>query len=339
MNLGGRRARMSVLAGLLAAGALAPSACGRSDTTPGGAAGTVRQERYAAVVFLSGSEFFNWAYAGMRDAARLLGPHVQVELQGPAEWDASLEARALEQLTARKIDGVVVTAGEANALVPAIDRAVAAGIPVITFDSDSPGSTRLAFVGTDNYNAGWAAGKAMAEWLGGAGRVGVSTFPGPDHLKKRLDGFTAALARFAPGITIAAVVNDEGDVAKAETQITAMLQADPGITGIFCAHGNPGPGAAAAVRNLGRQGKVQILAFDFGTPVIELIESGEIKGTVGQNPYLMGYMSMLLAYSARHPTAVPSGRPGFGPVPAAIDTGVTVLYKGDIGRYRTVPKV
>jgi ribose transport system substrate-binding protein len=319
--------------------ALAPSACGRSETTPGGTAGTVRQERYAAVVFLSGSEFFNWAYAGMRDAARLLGPHVQVELQGPAEWDASLEARSLEQLTARKIDGVVVTAGEANALVPAIDRAVAAGIPVITFDSDSPGSTRLAFVGTDNYNAGWTAGKAMAEWLGGAGRVGVSTFPGPDHLKKRLDGFTAALARFAPGVTIAAVVNDEGDVAKAETQITAMLQADPGITGIFCAHGNPGPGAAAAVRNLGRQGQVQILAFDFGTPVIELIESGEIKGTVGQNPYLMGYMSMLLAYSARHPTEVPSGRPGFGHVPATVDTGVTVLYKGDIGRYRTVPKV
>jgi ribose transport system substrate-binding protein len=339
MNLGVRRARTSVLAGLLAAIALAPSACGRSGTTPGGTPGTVRQERYAAVVFLSGSEFFNWAYAGMRDAARLLGPHVQVELQGPAEWDASLEARSLEQLTARKTDGVVLTAGEANALIPAIDRAVAAGIPVITFDSDSPGSTRLAFVGTDNYNAGWAAGKAMAEWLGGAGRVGVSTFPGPDHLKKRLDGFTAALARFAPGITIAAVVNDEGDVAKAETQITAMLQADPGITGIFCAHGNPGPGAAAAVRNLGRTGKVQILAFDFGTPVIELIESGEIKGTVGQNPYLMGYMSMLLAYSARHPTEVPSGRPGFGPVPATIDTGVTVLYKGDIGRYRTVPKV
>jgi ribose transport system substrate-binding protein len=179
----------------------------------------------------------------------------------------------------------------------------------------------------------------MAEWLGGAGRVGVSTFPGPDHLKKRLDGFTAALARFAPGVTIAAIVNDEGDVAKAETQITAMLQADPGITGIFCAHGNPGPGAAAAVRNLGRTGKVQILAFDFGTPVIELIENGEIKGTVGQNPYLMGYMSMLLAYSARHPTEVPSGKPGFGHVPATIDTGVAVLYKADIGRYRTVPKV
>ena len=331
------RTSMMLLALVVAASA-AMAACRVRETSHQQPA-AAPAERYAAVVFLSGSEFFNWAYAGMRDAARMLGPHVQVELRGPAEWDASLEARALEQLTARKIDGIAVTAAEANALIPAIDKAVGAGIPVITFDSDSPGSKRLAFVGTNNYNAGWVAGKAMAEWLGGTGQVGVSTFPGPDHLNKRLDGFTAALERFGPGISIAAIVNDEGDVAKAETQITAMLQANPGITGIFCAHGNPGPGAAAAVRNLGLTGKVQILAFDFGTPVIELIESGEIKGTVGQNPYLMGYMSMLLAYSARHKTEVPSGRPGFGPVPETIDTGVSVLYKGDIGRYRTVPKV
>jgi ribose transport system substrate-binding protein len=339
MNSGGRFKRLPVWAGILAACALGASACNRSGPAAGGGAAPAAQERYAAVVFLSGSEFFNWAYAGMRDAARMLGPHVQVELQGPAEWDASLEARTVEQLVARKIDGLAVTAAEANALVPAIDKAIGAGIPVITFDSDAPGSKRLAFVGTNNYNAGWAAGKAMAEWLGGSGQVGVSTFPGPDHLKKRLDGFTAALAQFGPAIKIAAIVNDEGDVAKAETQITAMLQANPAITGIFCAHGNPGPGAAAAVRNMGLKGKVQILAFDFGAPVIELIESGEIKGTVGQNPYLMGYMSMVLAYSAKHPTEVPSDHPGFGHVPGNIDTGVTVLYKGDIARYRTVPKV
>jgi ribose transport system substrate-binding protein len=329
-----RASRFSLVAGLLAA-----LACNRPAAPTGGGDAAARTEHYATVVFLSGSEFFNWSYAGMRDAARMLGPHVQVELQGPEEWDASLEARAVEQLTARKIDGIALTAAEANALIPAIDRAIGAGIPVVTFDSDSPGSQRLAFVGTNNYNAGFAAGKAIAEWLGGAGEVGVSTFPGPDHLKKRLDGFTAALAEFGPRIKIAAVVNDEGDVAKAETQITAMLQANPGIKGIFCAHGNPGPGAAAAVRNLGLKGKVQILAFDFGTPVIELIESEEIRGTVGQNPYLMGYMAMLLAYSAKHPTEVPSARQGFGPFPGNIDTGVTILYKNDIGRYRTVPKV
>ena len=295
-------------------------------------------ETYATVVFLSGSEFFNWAHAGMRDAAAQLGPHVRVELKGPAEWDAALEAQTIEQLIARKVDGIVVTAGEAQALTPAIDKAIAASIPVITFDSDAPASRRLAFVGTNNYNAGWTAGQALAEWLGGKGEVGISTFPGPDHLRRRVEGFTEALHKFGPGIRIAATVNDEGDIARAETQITAMLQAHPGIGGIFCAHGNPGPGAAAAVRNLGLVGKVQIMAFDFATPVIELIESGEIKGTVGQNPYLMGYMGMLLAYAARHPTGALGAQP-FGPVPATIDTGVSILYRGDLERYKHVPSM
>ena len=71
------------------------------------------------VVFLKGSEFFNWAYAGMLDAAKLFGPHVKCELQGPAEWDATMEARAIMQLISRQVDGIVVTAGEANTLQPA----------------------------------------------------------------------------------------------------------------------------------------------------------------------------------------------------------------------------
>ncbi len=296
-------------------------------------------ETYGMVVFLKGSEFFNWAYAGMVDAAKAIGPHVKTELQGPAEWDATLEARAIEQLVAKKIDGVICTAGEANTMIPAINRAIGQKIPVITFDSDAPGSKRLCFVGTNNYQAGYEAGKAMGEWLGDAARIGICTFPGPDHLKKRQDGFEAGLKDAAPGAKIVAVVNDEGDVAKAETQITAMLQANKEINGIFGAHGNPGPGAAAAVRSLGLQGKVSIMAFDFGLPVIELIEKGEIRGTVGQNPYLMGYMSMLLAYAAHHPTEVPSMFKGFGHVPTAgIDTGVKILGKDDIGIYKNPPK-
>ena len=296
----------------------------------------MEKETYAMVVFLKGSEFFNWCYAGMTDAARAIGPHVKVELQGPAEWDATLEARAIDSLVARKVNGVLVTAGDAATLVPSINKATAAGIPVITFDSDSPDSDRLAFAGTNNYAAGFEAGKAMAEWIG-TGHVGVSTFPGPDHLKKRVDGFKDALEKYGKGIEVS-IVNDEGDVVKAETQLTALLQANPDINGIFAAHGNPGPGAASAVRSLGMDGKVAIMGFDFGMPVIELIESGEIKGTVGQNPYLMGYMAMIMAYSANHPTDVPSTHKGFGHTPSNVDTGVAILDKEGVQMYKNPPK-
>lgn len=304
-----------------------------------GAVYAAKTERYAMVVFLKGSEFFNWAYAGMKDAAKMLGPNIKVELQGPAEWDAALEARAIDQLVAKKVNGIIVTAGEANALVPAINKAVDAGISVITFDSDAPKSKRLSFVGTNNFNAGYAAGKAMAEWLKGKGKVGISTFPGPAHLADRVRGFEAGLKAFGPEIKIVQTVNDEGDVAKAESAITAMLQAHPDINGIFAAHGNPGPGAAAAVRNLNMVGKVQIMGFDFGTPVLELIDKGEIRGTVGQDPYLMGYMAMILAYSANHKTSVVAQNPKFGHVPPGVDTGVTIIYKKDIAKYKKTPKI
>ena len=93
-----------------------------------------------------------------------------------ATWDASQEARAIEQLIAKGVKGIIVTAGDATTLNPAIDKAIARGIPVITFDSDAPDSQRLCFAGTNNYEAGKVAGKSMVEWLNGEGEVGISTF-------------------------------------------------------------------------------------------------------------------------------------------------------------------
>jgi ribose transport system substrate-binding protein len=297
-----------------------------------------KTENYGMVVFLKGSEFFNWCYAGALDAAKMLGPNVKVTLYGPAEWDASLEARAIDQLVAAKAAGIMATAGDAHAMNPSINRAIAAKIPVVLFDSDAPDSKRLAFCGTNNYNAGYAAGKAMAEWLKGEGNVGISMFVGPDHLAQRVNGFKDGLAKFGPKIKVVQTVNDEGDVAKAETVITGMLQAHPEINGIFCAHGNPGTGAAAAVRNLHLQGKVQIMAFDFGMPIIELIENGEIRGTVGQDPYLMGFTAMMQLYAAKHSGAKSNKNSTFGQFAPSIDTGVAILGKDVIGKYKNVPK-
>lgn len=310
---------------------------GRSEGQMAPAQANLPQETYGMVVFLKGSEFFNWTYAGALDAAKAIGPHVRVELQGPAEWDATLQARAVDQLVARRVNGLLVTAGDAATLVPSINRATAAGIPVITFDSDAPGSDRLAFVGTNNYQAGFTAGTEMAKWLDGRGHVGISTFPGPDHLRQRVQGFRDALDAAGANIRVS-VVNDEGDVSRAETQLTALLQANPDINGIFAAHGNPGPGAASAVNSLNRVGSVNIMGFDFGMPVIELIEKGEIRGTVGQNPYLMGYMAMILAYSANHPTDVPSTLAPFGHVPSNVDTGVAVLGEAEVQMYKNPPQ-
>lgn len=328
--------RYLIVLGLLAIFGMLLAAC-QPTAEPASQTDEREEELYGMVVFLKGSEFFNWAYKGMVDAAAAIGPHVKTELQGPAEWDASLEARAIDELVARGAKGILATAGDATAMDSSINAAIAEGIPVVLFDSDAPASDRIVFVSTNQYSAGYAAGRDMAEW--GVTKVAISTFVGPSHLQLRVDGFTDALNEFSPDTEIVQIVNDEGKVEVAEAQLTAALEANPDIDGIFASHGNPGPGAAAAVRNTGLEGQVQIMGFDFGLPVIELIESGEIKATVAQNPYLMGYTAMLIAYGAAHPTEVESTNPnGIGhSVNANIDTGVDILYADGIEMYKTPP--
>jgi ribose transport system substrate-binding protein len=158
------------------------------------------KEHYGMVVFLKGSEFFNWAYAGFQDEAATLG--ATTELQGPADWDASAEARAVDQLVAKGVKGVAVTAGDADTLTASIDAGMKAKVPVLTFDSDSPKSHRLLFVGTNNYNAGYQAGLAVAKLLGDKARVGISRIPGLDSINHRVAGFTDALKKMAPGAQI-----------------------------------------------------------------------------------------------------------------------------------------
>lgn len=313
------------------------------STGLGSAAHAQTDEHYGMVVFLKGSEFFNWAYAGFKDAAATVG--ATTELQGPADWDASAEARAVDQLVAKGVKGIAVTAGDADTLTASINAAMAAGVPTLTFDSDSPKSDRLLFVGTNNYNAGFAAGKAIGETYGDAARVGVSLIPGLDSINHRLQGFKDGLASVAPDAGVVAEVNDEGDLQKAEMVNTAMLQANPEINVIFCSHGNPATGALAATRNIGRdQGdnKVSVLAWSIDAPILIGVEDGEYAATIAQNPYMMGVQSFWQLWSAAHPTQFDSlSHPGFGHVPTAdLDTGVAILKKGDkaIQSLMTPPK-
>jgi ribose transport system substrate-binding protein len=147
---------------------------------------------------------------------------------------------------------------------------------------------------------------------------------------ERIRGFKDGLA--GSKVKVVATCNDEGKVAAAESAITAMLQAHPEIDAVFAAHGNPGPGAVAAVKNVGKEGKIQIMGFDFGMPVVEGIDKGQIRGTVGQNPYLMGYMGMMMAWAANQKTRVDGMH-----VPPSINTGVRILTKEDIGVYKSPP--
>lgn len=304
-----------------------------------------KDELYSMVVFTKGAEYFNWCYAGMKDAAKTIGDHITVELQGPAEWDASLEARSLEQVTTKKPNGILVASADEATLISAINKAIDLGIPVIGFDSDAPESKRISYVGTNNYDFGAVAAEAMAEKIGGSGEVAIVLVPGTVAQEERAQGFKDYLEKNAPDVKVVTELNDEGDVAKSETVCTALLQSNPNIKGIFSTHGYGAPGAAAAVRTLNMQDNVVIIGSDYGTAVIELLLNGEVDGTVIDDPYLIGYQAMMLAYAAAHPTEVPSTNAPFGHVPPLIYGGCSLLTnellqdEAVLNKYQNPPKV
>lgn len=290
--------------------------CGKTEAN--GDSTVQEEELYSMVVFSKGSEYFNWTYAGFSAAAKAMGSHIKTELVGPAEVDAAAEAKSLEQLIAKKPNGIVVTAADSNTLVPSINKAIAAEIPVVGFDVASPESNYLGFVGTDNYTFGCVAADIAAELTGGSGEVAVLYVPGNVDLEKRLNGFKETCAEKYPNLKVVAELNHEGEVVKAETVTLSALQQNPEIDVVFVCEGLGATGAASAVRSMNMGDSVKIIASDFNTSTDELMTNGEVAATIVDDPYFIGWNAFLQVWSAAHPTDRPSDQAPFGYVAEGI---------------------
>src|SRR2546430_1003404 len=113
---------------------------------------------------------FQAAYAGAKDAAKELGEKynadITIDWQTPTDEDAQKQAEAIDALARGGAQGIAVSCTEANTVTPAINRAVAAGVIVMTFDSDAPRSKRMCYYGTDDATCGKT---VMAEFGKGVG--------------------------------------------------------------------------------------------------------------------------------------------------------------------------
>jgi len=168
---------------------------------------------------------------GAEDRAAELG-NVKIRWVGPSTTDAAAQSQILDDLVTQGVDGIVLSANAAEALAPAIDRAVDAGIPVATWDSDSPTSKRLTNVAIDQEAAGRRAGELLLAAVP-SGKVAVLTgTPGALNLEQRLKGFEDAVAA-NPDIEIVAVDPDFDDVQKAVEIVEQRINATPDLAGYY----------------------------------------------------------------------------------------------------------
>ena len=283
-----------------------------------------KDQLYIEVSALGNIDYFYDHKLGMKLAGEALG--VKTEYVGPAEYDMNAMIAAFEQAIAKQPDGLVVVGFEPS-LDPIVDKAIEAGIPVVTVDADLPTSKRIAFVGTGNFNAGVTGGNKLADLIGGKGKVAVMTKPGQSNLEERIAGYKHALSTH-PEIELVQVADTQSDPVVAAQVASALLQKFPDLAGIGCVEAAGGSGAATAVREAGKAGQVKIVSMDRGNEVLEAIEEGVISASIAQQTALMPYYAVQIMYQLNnHNIDITTDNAAAGVLgaPAAIDTGVIVV--------------
>ena len=199
---------------------------------------------------------------------------VRADFVGPNSYDPRAERDALDQAVQQKATGILLGVTDPALLKDSIDKAIAAGIPVITMDSDAPASKRLFFIGTNNYQVGMTGGLRLAQELKGKGNVVVFTMPDQHNMQDRLHGYRDALER-TPGIKIMRVVDIQGDPRIAFDTTTQIIGKEKDQVDAFvCLEAQSGKEVAGVLSSYHVTGKV-VMAMDTDPETLQFIQNGE----------------------------------------------------------------
>src|SRR6201989_1299031 len=183
--------------------------------------------------------FFDFARDGCQKRAKELG-NIECIYKGPVEHEPATQAQIIQDFVTQKVDDLAISVADVAAMTKSIEAASAAGIPVITFDADAPGSKRLAYIGTNNKEFGVALGKQLLKLRPDGGKYAmVSGGPGAKNLAERVDGVREALkgSKWVEVAGSPAFCND--DSALAVQQMTDLRTATPDLGAIVPIGGWP----------------------------------------------------------------------------------------------------
>ncbi len=292
-----------------------------------------KDEQYYLIATNIDLPYWKTASTGFQQAAVTYG--VRAEMRGPATFDAQAELKELQDAVARKPAGILVSVADAQVMAPGIDAAMAAGVPVITIDSDAPESHRLYFIGTNNLEAGRLGGQRVVQQLPGhKGNVVFFTMPGQPNLEERLKGYKDAFASH-PEIKVVEVFDMKGDSGNAMDKTTEYLARTGAskIDAFVCLEASSGKDVAEAFKRAHVTGRV-LVAMDVDVATLNLVKEGVIDSTISQKPYTMALLGLKGLDDVHHYPAKPLVKDykldPFAPFPAFVDTGVSLVDKTNV---------
>jgi ribose transport system substrate-binding protein len=275
-----------------------------------------------------------WQAAGAGLVKAAVEMKVQAEMVGPDTYNPKAEQEEFRRIMGGKPTptGILVSAADAELMKPDIDAAIAQGIPVVTMDSDSPGSKRLLFIGTNNYQAGVMGGQVIAKQMGGKGDIAVFTMPNQANLIERLNGYRFVFSSY-PKIKIAEIVDIKGDPRIAFDTTMNIIEKKKNIDGFIALEAQSGKEIADVLTRNNITGKT-VVAMDTEQRTLEWIQKGVIAATIAQKPFTMGFYGVKVLDDLYHYPLKPLGanwaQDPFAPIPTFIDTGATLVDKSNV---------
>ncbi len=252
--------------------------------------------------------FFVGMTAGVVSQAEAEGAEL---LQANANGDASTQVNQILDLITQGVDVLILNPINADGIVPVVERANEAGIPVITLDRGSSGGEVASFLETDNIAMGKEAAQYIAEKLterygeAKGNVVNLQGLRGTTAAEAREEGFTTEIANY-PGITV--VVNQAADFnqEKALNIMSNAIQANPQIDAVFGANDDNAMGAVKAIEQAGLstnpddENYIYVIGIDGTAQAIEAIRNGSLAATISQNPVTMAQEAVKIGYKIRN---------------------------------------
>ncbi len=302
----------------------APAAAATS--APAAAGGAKKPRDQIRIGFVVGS-LDNPYWVTMKEAAEAEAKKqgVQLTFLGiPKETDIDKQVAIVEDLVTQKVDVLILAPAGSKEIVPAVEAANAANIPVICVDKCSEGGKVLTLIATDNVKGGKLGAEAVAKAIGGKGKVAIlegvlASQPGRERLQGAKEGF----AEF-PDIQIVASQPGEWRQEKGQAATENILTANPDLNGIFASNDQMALGAIQAIAAAGKQDQVKVVGYDAIDPALQAVKDGKMVATIAQFPAKMAVMGIQAALDAL------DGKTDF---PKFIDSGVDVVDASKVDQY------
>src|SRR5215510_5822374 len=244
-----------------------------------------------AFVVNGASDFWKAAEAGVKKAQSEL-PNYDLVFKYPEQSAAAIQIRLMDDLVAAGVAGIMVSAVDPKTESDALNR-IGQQVALFTTDSDAPNTSRIAYIGSSNTDAGKQAGELVLKALPDGGKcMGFVGLLGADNAKERIEGVKETIK--GSKVTLVDVRGDDIDQTRAKRNVEDTLTANPDIDCMIGFYSYNTPRIYEVLKEAGKLGQVKIIGFDEDPITLGGVKEGTIEGTVVQNPYEWGHQGMNL---------------------------------------------